>query len=138
MKILVKIIKVENGFTHYQEINRVTGKVMIEDYQSTETFEKALNAELGFELIPTGKITKARVKDGHNSHRGMVVMAVDCETESLCDAVTELLNNFGIDTPIHEESDKYENGLCIIATFSSDEMYAFNDAYKTIKNIVKG
>lgn len=137
MKTIVKIIKVENGLTHYQEINRVTGDVMIEDYQSTNRFNKALDSVNGFELMPTGKIAKTRVKDGSNIHRGSVVFAVDCETEELCDLVANLLNHAGFDTPIHEESDKFENGLCIIVVFPSDELGEFTNTYKTVKNIVK-
>lgn len=51
MKTLVKVVKVEDGFTHYQEINPSTGKVMIEDYMTTERFEKALQLENGFQLV---------------------------------------------------------------------------------------
>lgn len=52
MKTLVKVLKVEDGYTYYQEISRKTGKVMIEDYMSTEQFDKALNlGDYGFQLV---------------------------------------------------------------------------------------
>lgn len=52
MKTLVKVLKVEDGYTHYQEINRQTGKVMIEDYMLSGQFDRALNlGDYGFQLI---------------------------------------------------------------------------------------
>ena len=85
----------------------------------------------------SGKITKTRIKDGSNIHRGTVFFAVDCETEGLCDVVTNLINGAGFDTPIHEESDKFEDGLCIIVSMSSDEIGLFNSEYKKIKQAMK-
>ncbi|WNO47174.1 hypothetical protein [Vibrio phage vB_VibM_10AMN] len=51
MKVLVKVVKVEDGYTYYQEIDRKTGKVMIEDYMETQRFNQALQLESGFQLV---------------------------------------------------------------------------------------
>lgn len=55
MKILVKVLKVEEGFTHYQEIDRKTGKAMIKDYMETDRFITALESDFGFQLVKMNK-----------------------------------------------------------------------------------
>tara|TARA_Y100001956_G_scaffold76028_1_gene84725 strand:+ start:761 stop:1144 length:384 start_codon:yes stop_codon:yes gene_type:complete len=55
MKTLVKISKVEDNTVYYSEINRETGKVMIEDYMSVGRFITALQGVYGFQLV---KMTK--------------------------------------------------------------------------------
>lgn len=52
MKIAaVKVTKIEDGYTYYQEIDRKTGRVMIEDYMPCDRFNKACLSDNGFVLL---------------------------------------------------------------------------------------
>ncbi|AGH32102.1 hypothetical protein VPHG_00035 [Vibrio phage 11895-B1] len=51
MKTLVSIIKSEDGFTHYEEVCRKSGKVMIQDYMESDRFQRALELDCGFESL---------------------------------------------------------------------------------------
>ena len=52
MKTLVKVLKIEDDTVYYAEISKDDGSVMIDDSQSIESFNKALNMEeFGFKLV---------------------------------------------------------------------------------------
>lgn len=142
MKTLVKVLKVEDNTVYYAEICKKTGKVMIEDYMSTERFENACSddREFGF-VIMQPKVKKSvkieRLKagtdlDGKPLSWGTVSMEITCSNSELLNRMINLLDSEGWGD--HNTNCGEDNS--IIYCVESSELADFKASYKDVKKVI--
>lgn len=146
MKTLVKVLKVEDEITYYNEIDRASGKVMISDFMSTDRFEKALNSNnFGFELVTNNKakfklerVNNGKDHNGNLNHYGKTWICIHSNSETALNTLTDMINVEFINncSLCVEESDHYENGSCISYLIDSEDLYYFKESYKNAKKLV--
>lgn len=114
-KTLAKIVKIEDGYVHYEEISRSNGEVMIEDYMTITRFKKALESEeFGFELV--NEMPKVSIKTLTIPETG--------RTEKILS-----VNGYAIVYALFDE-DNLDNGFVV-------KSFAGSDIFKTIQSKLK-